>query len=122
MYRTITIALATLHVRNQWQLASGNEVCILTYCSIVIIFLSHRPTAQKKRGTGLIFTQNVTTGDGGVHHPQVIDSSTPEQIAGLPKHSMCYIQFPHTHAIRRMHMRDKSMQLANIGNSAKSIL
>ena len=25
VYPTLTIAMATLHVRNQWQLATGNE-------------------------------------------------------------------------------------------------
>ena len=38
-------------------------------------FLSHSPSALRKQGTVLIFTQNVTTGDGGVHRPQAIDSS-----------------------------------------------
>ena len=31
VYLTITIAMATLYVRNQWQLASGNEY-LLQYC------------------------------------------------------------------------------------------
>ena len=30
-----------------------------------IFFLSHRPSALRKRGKGLIFTPNISTGDGG---------------------------------------------------------
>ena len=37
-----------------------------------IFFLSHRPSALRKRGKGLIFTANISTGDGGVHRHQAI--------------------------------------------------
>ena len=37
-----------------------------------IFFLSHRPSALKKRGKGLIFTPNISTGDGCVHRHQAI--------------------------------------------------
>ena len=37
-----------------------------------IFFLSHRPSALRKRGKGLIFTPNISTGDGGVHCHQAI--------------------------------------------------
>ena len=37
-----------------------------------IFFLSHRPSALRKRGKGLIFTPNISTGDGGVHRHQAI--------------------------------------------------
>ena len=37
-----------------------------------IFFLSHRPSALKKRGKGLIFTPNISTGDVGVHRHQAI--------------------------------------------------
>ena len=39
---------------------------------IFFFFLSHRPSALRKRGKGLIFTPNISTGDGGVHRRQAI--------------------------------------------------
>ena len=36
------------------------------------IFFSHRPSALRKRGKRLIFTPNISTGDGGVHRHQTI--------------------------------------------------
>ena len=44
---------------------------------VIILFffifsLSHRPSALRKRGKGLIFTPNISTGDGGVHRHQAI--------------------------------------------------
>ena len=41
---------------------------------IFFFFLSHRPSALRKRGKGLIFTPNISTGDGGVHRHQAIVS------------------------------------------------
>ena len=35
-------------------------------------FLRHRPSALRKHGKGLIFTPNISTGDGGVHRHQAI--------------------------------------------------
>ena len=35
-------------------------------------FLGHRPSALRKRGKRLIFTPNISTGDGGVHRHQAI--------------------------------------------------
>ena len=40
----------------------------------IFFFLSHSPSALRKHGTVLVFTQNVTMSDGGVHRPQAIDS------------------------------------------------
>ena len=37
-----------------------------------IFFISHRPSALRKRGKRLIFTPNISTGDGGVHRHQAI--------------------------------------------------
>ena len=39
----------------------------------IFFFLSHRPRALRKRGKRLIFTPNISTGDGGVHRHQAID-------------------------------------------------
>ena len=38
----------------------------------IFFFLSHRPSALRKRGKELIFTPNISTGDGGVHRHQAI--------------------------------------------------
>ena len=38
----------------------------------IFFFLSHRPSALRKRGKRLIFTPNISTGDGGVHRHQAI--------------------------------------------------
>ena len=50
-------------------------------------FLSHRPSALRKCGKGLIFTPNISTGNGGVHRHQAIMpflscSTTQQQITG----------------------------------------
>ena len=37
-----------------------------------IVFLSHRPSTLRKLGKGMIFTPNISTGDGGVHRHQAI--------------------------------------------------
>ena len=39
-----------------------------------IFFLSHRPSGLRKRGKRLIFTPNISTGDGDVHRHQAIVS------------------------------------------------
>ena len=39
---------------------------------IFFFFLSNRPSALRKRGKGLIFTPNISTGDGGVHSHHTI--------------------------------------------------
>ena len=57
----------------------------LTFFIFFFFFLSHRPSALRKGGTSLIFIQNVTTGDRGVHRPQEINSFLfydTEQIPG----------------------------------------
>ena len=53
---------------------------IITIIIIIIIiifffffFLSQQPSALRKNGRDLIFTQKIPTGDGGVHCHQVID-------------------------------------------------
>ena len=38
----------------------------------IFFFLSHRPSALRKLGKGLLFTPNISTGDGGVHRHQAI--------------------------------------------------
>ena len=38
----------------------------------IFFFLSHRPSALRKPGKGLIFTPNISMGDGGVHRHQAI--------------------------------------------------
>ena len=38
----------------------------------IFFFLSYRPSALRKRGKRLIFTPNISTGDGGVHRHQAI--------------------------------------------------
>ena len=43
-----------------------------SFCFFFIFFLSHRPSALRKRGKGLIFTPNISMGDGGVHRHQAI--------------------------------------------------
>ena len=45
---------------------------LLLFFIIIFFFLSHRPSALRKRRKGLIFTQNISVGNGGVHHHQVI--------------------------------------------------
>ena len=49
VYPNIIIAMATLHIRNQWQLASGNEYVfsLLQYCTRVIDLRTHvEPTSM----------------------------------------------------------------------------
>ena len=57
---------------------------------IFFFFLSHRPSALRKRGKGLIFTPNISTGDGGVHRHQAIVSfllyDTTTKSRGLQLH------------------------------------
>ena len=47
-------------------------VIIIFFFFFFFIFFSHRPTALRKHGKRLIFTPNISTGDGGVHRHQAI--------------------------------------------------
>ena len=47
-------------------------VIIIFFFFFIFFFLSHRPSALSKRGKELIFTPNISTGDGGVHRHQAI--------------------------------------------------
>ena len=47
-------------------------VIIFFFFFFFIFFFSHRPSALRKRWKRLIFTPNISTGDGGVHRHQAI--------------------------------------------------
>ena len=55
---------------------------------IFFFFLSHRPSALRKREKGLIFTPNISTGDGGVHRHAIVpfllyDTTTKSRVLQL---------------------------------------
>ena len=49
-----------------------SDFFVIIFFFFFIFFLSHRPSALRKRGKRLIFTPNISTGDGGVHRHQAI--------------------------------------------------
>ena len=51
-----------------WSSSSSSS----SFFFFIFFFLSHRPSALRKREKRLIFTPNISTGDGGVHRHQAI--------------------------------------------------
>ena len=65
-----------------------------------IFFLSHRPSALRKRGKGLIFTPNISTGNGGVHRHHAIvhfllyDTTTNHEAFNFTSLNNAILQLP----------------------------
>ena len=56
----------------QFFLTRFSDFFVIIFSFFFIFFLSHRPSTLRKRGRRLLFTPNISTGDGGVHRHQAI--------------------------------------------------